>query len=94
MPVAARWSSPLREMEQLPPSSVFFGLTSFGRWESIQCGLAKLQVFLRSCCESRLSRQSREGAENRNMLRDVGADDRLPALEIDNLPEPAPQPWT
>ena len=28
-------------------SSVCFGLTSFGRWESIQSGLAKQQVFLR-----------------------------------------------
>ena len=28
----------------------------------------------------------------RNMLRDVGADDSLPALDMENLPEPAPQP--
>ena len=28
----------------------------------------------------------------RNMLRDVGADDSLPALDMENLAEPAPQP--
>ena len=37
-------------------SSVCFGLSSFGRWESIQFGLAKQEVFLRfCCCEARSS---------------------------------------
>ena len=72
-------------------SSVCFGLASFGRWEWIQFGLAKQQV-----CFVLLLRGKtvapKQGAFDRNMPRDVGADESLPALDMENLPEPALQP--
>ena len=61
MPAAGRGSSPLRNGAAATlTSNVCFGLTSFGKWELIQSGWAKQQVFfVRSCCcEARSSCQS------------------------------------
>ena len=92
MRVAGHCSSPLLMKQPPLSSSVCFGLTSFGRWESVQFGLAKHQVFFALLLRGKIVVPKQGAAVNRNMLRDVGADDSLPTLDMENLPEPAPQP--
>ena len=71
-----------------------------GRWNSpLRNGAATalassvcFAIFFALLSRGKIVAPKQGAAVYRNMLRDVGADDSLPAVDVENLPEPASQP--